>query len=327
MGTMVNTVMGPISPEDLGVTLIHEHLVYGFPGWQCDTAAPPYDREGIAAECIKVVREAQKYGLKTLVDVTPIDGSRDPDLYKMVAGQTGINLVCSTGLFNEVEGSPNYFRLRALLTGNPRQVVSDMCESFVRDITVGIGDSGVKAGVIKVATSKDNITPYEKMVLEAAAMAHRETGAPIVTHTEEGTMGPQQADFLMEKGVDPKRLLIGHMCNDSLPYHQEVLQRGAYLGFDRFGLDYYFPDTKRLKILLALLESGHEGQIMISNDFVVHWPGRKIIFPEPLRPFMAKWKLTHVFENILPALKSAGVDDGRINTIMVDNPRRLLAGS
>lgn len=327
MPTSINTVMGTVSPDDLGVTLIHEHLVYGFPGWQCDTAAPPYDREKIAGDCVEMIRGAQEFGLKTFVDVTPIDGSRDPELFKMVADKTGINLICATGLFNEYEGSPNYFRNRAWLTGNPRQVVSDMCESFVKDITIGIGDSGVKAGVLKVATSKNAITTYEEMVLEAAAMAQKETGVPIITHTEEGTMGPQQADFLISKGADPKRLMIGHMCNDSMPYHLNVLKKEVYLGFDRLGLNFYFPDSKRIEMIISLIKSGYEQKILLSHDVVINWPGRKIVFPEAALPLVANWKLTHIFENIIPALKEADVADDQINTIMIDNPRRLFTGS
>jgi phosphotriesterase-related protein len=325
--TEINTVMGPVSPDDLGITFIHEHMVYAWPGWECDTAAPPYNRDKIFKDCVESIEKAMKYGLKTFVDTTPNDGGRDPELYKMVADKTGINVICATGLFSEQEGSSMYFRNQAMLTGNPGKIVGYMCESFVKDITKGIGASGVKAGLLKIATSKGQITPYEKMVMQAAVIAQKETGVPLITHTEEGTMGPEQADFLIEQGVDVNRLMIGHMCNDSLPYHLEVLKKGPYIGFDRLGLNFYFPDDKRIEVIKALVRSGYEKQIMLSQDVVIHWPGREIVVFEAARPAVANWKLTHIFENILPALKKGGVTDDQIKTILVDNPRRLFTGA
>ncbi|MFZ5632720.1 MAG: phosphotriesterase family protein [Bacillota bacterium] len=327
MGKVINSVLGPVSTDDLGITLIHEHLIFGYPGWQYDTAAPAYDREKVAASCVEMIREARKYGLKTFVDATPNDGSRDPELYKIVAEKTGLNIICATGLYTEAEGCPVYFKTRAAFSGNPGRVVNEMCESFVRDITRGIGDSGVKAGVIKVGTSRDAIPPYEEMVLEAAAMAQKETGVPIITHTEGGTMGPQQADFLIGKGADVKKLMIGHMCgNANIQYHEEVLKKGPYIAFDRFGLDIIFPDASRTETVIGLIKLGYEKKMMLSHDCVMNWLGREFLLPEPALPLVANWNLTHIFKNILPALKKAGVTDEQINTIMVDNPRRLFAG-
>ncbi|MEW6440127.1 MAG: phosphotriesterase-related protein [bacterium] len=325
--TDVHSVLGPIPAQKLGVTLVHEHLVYGFPGWRSDTAAPPYDRQKIFVKSVEAMEEAKALGLKTLVDATPIDGSRDPELYRMVSLKTGIQIICATGLANEPEGSPNYFQKRAWMTGNPGQVVEDMCESFVKDITEGIGGSGVKAGVIKVGTSKGKVTEYEKMVLRAAAMAQRKAGVPIITHTEEGTMGPEQAGFLAEQGADMSRVMIGHIDSSSMDYLHAVLQKGASIGFDRFGVDYYFADADRIRSIAELVRAGFEDRIMLSHDRVIHWPGREIVLFEAARPLVANWKLTHIFKNIVPALKAAGVTGRQVETMMIDNPRRLFAGS
>lgn len=329
MAKTVNSVLGPISPDSLGLTLIHEHLVCGYPGWQSDTAAPPYDRKKAAEICVEAIREVQQYGLKTLVDATANDLSRDPELYKMVAEKTGVNIICATGLYKEEEGSAAYFKARAAYSGNPPRIVNEMYETFMKDITEGIGGSGVKAGIIKVATSKETITPYEEMVMEAAVMAQKDTGVPIFTHTEAGTMGPQQADFLIGKGADASRLMVGHMCgNSDVQYHQEVLQKGTFISFDRFGLNIFMPDTIRTNTLIDLLGKGYEKQIMLSHDCIINWLGRDFgsLLPEPVLPLVADWNLTNIFKNILPALKKANITDEQINTLMVDNPRRFFAG-
>lgn len=327
MGQPVNSVLGPVAPGDLGITLVHEHLVFGYPGWQFDTAAPPYDREKLARSCVEEIREARKYGVKTIVDATPNDGSRDPALYKMVAEKTGINIICATGLYTEKEGCPVYFKSRASFLRDPGRVVNEICETFVRDITKGIGDSGVKAGVIKVGTGQNDITRYEEMVLEAAVMAQKDTGAPIITHTGAGSMGPRQADFLISKGADPRRLAIGHMCGSTdIQRHQEVLSKGPYLSFDRFGLEFLISDRARTETVAALIRLGFVNKILLSHDYVINWLGREFTPPGPVLPLVAGWNLTHLFKNIIPALKEAGVTGGQISAVMVDNPRRLLAG-
>ncbi len=327
MAQSVNTVTGTLAPRELGVTLVHEHLIFGYPGWGYDTAAPAYDRKKTAALCVEMIRDAQKYGLKTIIDATPNDGTRDPELYKMVSQETGINIICATGLYTEEEGAPVYFKTRAHFSGNPAGVVREMYETFMKDITVGIEGSGVKAGVIKVGTGKGKISSYEEMVLEAAVMAQKDTGVPIITHTDAGSMGPQQADYLISKGVDVKKLMIGHMCGSSdLQYHREVLQKGVFTALDRFGLDIIFPDSQRTATLLGLLREGRERQIMISQDSVMQWLGRPFTLPEPALPLVANWNISHIFKNIIPALKEAKITDSQIRTMLVDNPARLFAG-
>lgn len=327
MTQSVNSVLGPISPGDLGVTLMHEHLIFGYPGWQYDSAAPSYDREKVAGICVEKIREVQQYGLKTIVDATPNDGTRDPELYKMVAEKTGVNIICATGLYTESEGAAAYFKSRAAFSGDPKRIVHEMYETFMKDISRGIGDSGVKAGVIKVGTSKGLITPYEEMVLEAAVMAQKDTGAPIITHTEAGTAAPRQAEFLISKGADIKRLMIGHMCgNANLQYHLEVLQKGPFIAFDRFGLDVVFPDVLRTGTVIGLIGLGFVRQIILSHDSIIQWLGRDFPLPEPALPLVANWHMAHIFKNILPALKKANITDEQINAILVDNPRRLFAG-
>ncbi|WP_027365652.1 phosphotriesterase family protein [Desulfotruncus alcoholivorax] len=327
MSKTVNTVLGPVSSDNLGTTLMHEHLIFGYPGWQYDSAAPAYNREEAAQVCIEMISQAQQYGLKTIVDATPNDGTRDPELYKIVSDKTGVNIICATGLYTEAEGAAAYFKTRALFSGNPQSVVKEIFETMMKDLTQGIGDTGVKAGVIKVGTGHNAIAPYEQMIMEAAVLAQKETGVPIITHTEAGTMAPQQADFLINKGADVKRLMIGHMCgNSNLQYHLEVLKKGPFLGFDRFGLDVLYPDVLRTGTVIGLVGLGFEKQIMLSHDSIINWLGRQFPVTEPMMPLVANWNLLHIFKNIIPALKKANITDEQIHTIMTDNPRRLFEG-
>lgn len=320
---MVNTVLGPVSVDDLGTTLIHEHLVLGHPGWECDALAAPYDRRAIADVCVQALEEAKAYGLKTMVEASPIDLNRDVDLARMVSERTGVNIIVATGMYMEAMGNSAYFRFR----GPMADTTAEMCETFVKEITQGIGDTGIRAGVIKVATGHGQITSYEERVLRAAARAQKDTGVPILTHTEAGTMGPEQADILISEGADPGRIVIGHIGgNANLQYHTSVLEKGAYIAFDRLGIDIMFPDSLRKACIIGLLGIGYAERIMLSHDYAPYWVGRTTGMAEIAKALMANWSYSHVFKNIVPALREAGVSDQKIESMLVGNPRRLFGG-
>ncbi|OHD69381.1 MAG: hypothetical protein A2W19_05580 [Spirochaetes bacterium RBG_16_49_21] len=322
----INTVLGPISSDDLGLVLAHEHIVAAYPGWECDPLSRPYDRERIASICLRSIEPVKAYGVNSIVDATPADLSRDVEVMKRVSEQAGINIICSTGRYTEEEGKWAYLKQRAGAgVGDMR---TELYDGFMHEITQGIGASGVKPGVIKVATGRSRITPLEEAMLGAAARASRETGTPVITHTEDGTMGPEQADILIGEGADPDRIMIGHMCgNPSLQYQMDVLSRGVSISFDRFGIELFLPDRVRTAVLAGLLAAGYAGRIMISQDFIgcVFGRGGSLAFEVALK--MANWSFINIFRNIIPALKQAGITEEQIKTMTVDNPRRLLGGA
>ena len=138
-------------------------------------------------------------------------------------------------------------------------------------------------------------------------------------------MGREQLDIFAAEGVDLKHVIIGHSCGSSdLRYHTDMLDRGCYLGFDRFGLDFLHPDRLRLAALIGLLGVGFEKQIVLSHDSVACWIGRGLDMPPEIVKGIKNWNPTHIFKNILPALRKAGVTEEKIKTMMVDNPRRYF---
>jgi phosphotriesterase-related protein len=317
----VNTVFGKLPVDVLGVTLIHEHLCNSFAGWDCDAYSLPYDRSIAADFCVEAIEDAKLYGLNTLVDVTPIDLGRDVELQKIVSERTGINIISATGLYEESMGSSSYFKFRSTFS----DATAEIYETFMKEITQGIGDTGVRPGVIKVGTGDGSISVYEEGVLRAAARANRETGISIVTHTVSGTMGPEQADLFIREGCDPGRIMIGHMCDSSnIDYHKSVLEKGTFIAFDRFGLDALVPDATRKDCIIKLVELGYADRIMLSHDYVPYFCGRTNKLPDFTKDLIPDWSFTHVLKNIIPGLKDAGLSDETVNTIMVDNPRRLL---
>ncbi len=201
-----------------------------------------------------------------------------------------------------------------------------MTESFVRELSQGVGATGIRPGVIKVATGPHQVTAYERAVITAAARAHKATGAPITTHTDEGTMGREQLAILTGEGVDPGRVVIGHSCGSAdLRYHTDLLDQGAILGFDRFGLELLHPDRLRLAALIGLLGVGFERQLVLSHDTVWCWRGRPL--PFAAAALAPHWDPRHVLQRIVPALREAGVPQTKIDAMLIENPRRYLGST
>lgn len=175
----INTVLGPISPEDLGLTLVHEHISVGFPGWECDPLSRPYDRETMARRSLKSLEQVKAYGVQSIIDATPADLNRDVDLLKEVSEKLRINIICATGRYTEDMGKWAYLKQR--MKSRIGDMQTELYEGFMQDITQGIGPSAVKPGVIKVATGLNTISPLEEALLRAAARAAKETGLPIIT--------------------------------------------------------------------------------------------------------------------------------------------------
>jgi phosphotriesterase-related protein len=164
----INTVTGTASPEQLGTTLMHEHLLIGFAGWELDCAAPRFERKSALKTCVERLKELRDLGLETFVDPCPMDIGRDVSFMAEIASASGMRVICSTGLYKEDLGKAAYFRSRT---------IDDIASIYVSEINKGIDDTGIKAGLIKCATSKGQITKYEEMCLRAAARAHKATGA------------------------------------------------------------------------------------------------------------------------------------------------------
>jgi phosphotriesterase-related protein len=195
----------------------------------------------------------------------------------------------------------------------------------MEEITVGIHGTGVRAGVIKVATSKGRIFPYEEIVLRTAARVQKDTGVPVISHTQEGTMGPEQASLLLAARADPRKVVIGHMCgNSSMDYQMAVLNQGVAVNFDRWGLDILYPDKLRKATVLEILKRGFSNRVVLSHDHIAHWLIEQPDVPDFAKPLIANWSYTHIFKNIVPELKQAGVSDATISQLLVENPRKIF---
>lgn len=324
--THVNTVTGAIDVGRLGRTLVHEHFVFGYPGFAGDITLGAQDRHEIVHTCVAVAERVRQHGVRSVIDVTPNDCGRDPELLREISERSGVQIICATGYYYEGEGAPAYFKFRSPFV----DVQQEIFEMFMHEITAGIGQTGIRAGVIKVASGKGAISDYERVFFKAAARAQRETGVPIITHTQEGTMGPEQAQLLIAEGADPRKILIGHMDGSTdVTCQLRTLATGVSIGFDRYGLQHLggMPaDEARHALVIGLVGLGFEKQIMLSHDTVGVWLGRPVPLPAPVLQLVKDWHAGHICENVIPALGRGGVTASQIETILVQNPARLFTG-
>lgn len=326
MGKMINTVLGPIEAKDLGKTLMHEHLIYGFCGFQGDYTLGGFDELLCIRENMKWLTPLkEKYGFRTIVDATNNECGRDPFFLAKMATIMDLNIICSTGFYYEPASAFMYWKFHSGFA----DVETEMYEMMRTELTKGIGNTGIKAGVIKLASSANQITPFEEKFFRAAARNNRETGATIITHTEAGTMGPEQAKLLIDNGANPKDIAIGHMCgNTDLDYHERVLQYGVFDSFDRFGLEgdlFNTPtDEERCDMIAALLDKGYEDQILMSHDSVTVELGRPRPVPKDDLDFMAHANILNIPDRVIPMLKERGVTDAQLDKIFIANPAKVL---
>ena len=318
----INTATGPIDVSELGKTLMHEHLVIGFPGWDSDTAAPSMGVREMTAVCLDKIGELKSAGFRTLLDPCPNDLGRDAGLMAEVASRAGFNIVFATGLYHHHLGGTAYWSYKFQYDPDAEKKLADL---FIKELTVGVRDTGIKAGVIKVATAMPPFTDYEKTVFRAAARASLATGAPITTHTD-AVMGDEQLAFLTSLGVAPHKIVIGHSCgNADHDYHMKIVQGGAYIGFDRFGLEIVQQDSVRVANLVKLIRKGAGAQVVISHDSVWCWRGH-MLPPDVLKMVEGGGMSMRFTRTITPMLKEAGVTDAEIDSMLTDNPRRYFSG-
>lgn len=318
---LVETVSGTASVENLGVTLMHEHIfVLSTEVHQNNLQL--WDEQAQIDNAAKMLRAAVERGVKTIVDLTVIGQGRYLPRIKRVAELVPeLNIVVATGVYTYNE-EPLYFAFRG--PGRVFEGPDPMVELFVRDITEGIGDTGVRASVLKCATETEDLPEGVERVLRATAQAHRETGAPIQTHSNALVRnGLLQQKVLAEEGVDLSRVVIGHSGDsDDIDYLRRLLDAGSYLGMDRFGMEFIAPPEQRVETLVTLVRAGYVNQLVLSHDCpcfldYLSTEQRAMVAPD--------WNFTHIHDQVLPALRKADVSDEDIRTMLVDNPRRVFA--
>ncbi len=310
----VETVLGPIDVSELGVTLSHEHVMvsegleYRYYPWL-------FDIEQTKRVAIRRWTEAKAAGVDAVVDLTTPDLGRDLAFVREVSLASGVHVVAATGVWRDI---PRSFWHR-----DPDEIAA----IFVREIEVGIDDTGVKAAVIKVANDREGVTPEGERVLRGAARALKRTGRPISTHSyAPGRVGARQVEIFAAEGAPMDRIAIGHSDDTiDLDYLESLLKAGVYLSMDRFE-EGEWPGsptwTERVATVKALVARGWAHRIMLGHDYPPPFvPAGQEADRDAPNPYVFLQTVA------IPALRSMGVGDDAIELMTRRAPAQFLAGA
>ncbi len=335
---VVMTVAGPIAPDALGVTLVHEHLrmdttpVLAVHGYAVD-ADGPFDAARAAEArwnpgthpdnyrltdtdlAVEELRHVVAAGGRTVVDVTPVELGRDPRALLEIATRSGLQVVMGGGHYLGPVHAP----------GLAASTEDDIAATLIAEVRDGVDGTGIRPGIIGELGTSDPPLPAELRVLRATAIASRATGLAISVHLHPwGRTGDLVVDTLLDAGAAPERIVLGHLttAHDDAPYLERLASRGTFLAFDLFGFDHsllgagrYPPSDAEVAATVARLSrEGLADRLLVSQDVGVR---------SRLRRY-GGWGYDHLLRHVVPLLQAAGMTDADVDRLLIDNPRRLL---
>jgi phosphotriesterase-related protein len=301
----IMTVLGPIADDELGVTQTHEHLLINLYGTVTVWNYSAFDDVPLAIDEIGAFKAA---GGRSIVETTTIGIGRNPQGLRAISEASGVNVVMGAGWYRE-QVYPDYIARRS---------TTELADMIVRDIQEGVDGTGIRAGVIgEIGTDFEFLSPANERVFRAAASAQQQTGVAITTHCQRtGRLGIEQVRLLLDTGVAPDRIVIGHHGDKRhVEFELELLEHGVYVQIDHVGFRDLQPDEQRARNVKALLDAGYGERLLIAQD---------VCLPHTLRWF-GGIGYGYLLERFVPMLRDAGVTQAQIDTIMVANPARVLA--
>ena len=308
---MIETVRGPVSPDDLGRTLAHEHVFVLTPDSQANWS-DEWEEEERISEAVSQLRQVVEVGYRTIIDPT-VDGlgRNVARVARVNAAVPQLNIVAATGIYTW-DRAPNFFTYRSDQT---------MVGGFVRDLTDGIrATDGIKAAFLKCAVDEAGLRPGVERVLRNVCAAHRATGAPVMVHTHPGTRNALDvARVLAAERVTPSSVVLAHSGDSTdTGYLTSLADEGFFLGMDRFGLPGEADTVQRTRTVVEMCELGYAAALMLSHDTAsyIDWIDQSVRLPD--------WHYLHIERGVLPVLRQSGVTQELIDQMQVDNPRRWL---
>ena len=315
---IVPTVTGEVRSDELGLTLMHEHIFIFSPELEQNYPDEAWREEEQVADAVRKLRAAKSKGVDSIVDLTVLGLGRDIRLIQRVAEQVELNIIVATGAYvTTALPLPFVFQDPKGPLGG-REVLIEM---FQQDIFEGIAGTSVRAGALKCASDIPGLTHDVDRVLRAVAHVHRTTNLPIFTHSDANSKGGlDQQRIFREEDIALDHVIIGH-CGDTgdVEYLRELLDAGSYLGMDRFGLYNLLDYETRIETVVRLCGDGYTSRLILSHDTscYLRWAGE-------LRSLSPKWEYVHIVDEVLPELRRRGLTADQIEELMVANPRRIF---
>lgn len=315
----VNTVLGQVDTKDLGITLMHEHIVNV--EWSFARAFPGfYDREAVAEMFCEEMRGLKEFGVKTFVDATPINLGRDIQLLRMCSERAEVHIIAATGLY--------WMEYPFFQDGVDARLLADL---MLGEVERGMEGTDAKPGFIKCASQLVcGETEINRQMLRAAAIASKASGLPIYTHTEPfSKLGNFQKRVFDQEGVDPRRVAYGHVtAGGDEAYARALAQGGAFLGADQFAIE-DLAGEGAVDLTARLLKSEWKDRILLSGDAALRSDYGRTLSPllrdREKNGYVRKdLRKTMLFQRLLPLLRDRGVSENTFRETLTLNPRRYF---
>ena len=350
-GGHLMTVLGPVAADQVGVTLIHEHLIVDLRSrssrLSSEGTIPEERPERVSLENLGVllrdpfrlednvvlddvptihseVLAFKEAGGRTIVDCSNSDIGRSPSSLVQLAQLTGLNIVMGCG----------HFKRRFQRPELAQKSVEWIADEIISELELGVGGNGPKPGIIGEIGTIAPLDPAEKKILMAAARAREKTNVAMCVHVHpwgtEIPVGYEILRILEHEGVDLSRVILNHLCARlDTEYHEDLLRTGVNISYDHFGKEYhwdeyqwddgyiqYATDLQRLEALRELISRGYINQLLISQDVCMKMELRRY----------GRWGYDHILTHIVPLAEKIGISGQEMETILVDNPMRVLTG-
>lgn len=299
----IQTVRGPIPTDQLGQTLIHEHILVDFIGAD-STGYHRWDREEVVEEVLPYLQEIKALGYETLIECTPAYLGRDPRLLKTLSELSGLQILTNTGYYG---ARNNIFVPEHAFS----ETADQLANRWTREWEQGIEDTGIKPGFMKISVDQDSVlSPTHQKLIRAAGMTHRATGLTIASHTLLAVPAFQQLEILREERVAPEAFIWVHaQAEEDLSEHVRAARLGAWISLDNVNADQI---DRYVAMLQNLKDHGLLNRALISHDAGWYSPGE-----EKGGDFRG---YTDISQHLLPALREAGFSDSDIEQLLVQNP-------
>ncbi|MEC4203050.1 MULTISPECIES: phosphotriesterase family protein [Bacillus] len=287
-----------------GMTYMHEHTTIDLSEVKNNEDC----KLDVFPETVREFKSLYEKGVRNIVDVTNIGMGRNIKYVQKVAEETGINIVFSTGFYQDSFYPIHVFR-------EPKE---KLAEKMIMEIVEGIKGTDAKAEIIgEIGTSYNKWTETEQKVFEAVVVAHKQTKKPITTHTSIGTLGHEQVEFFKKHEVELNRVVIGHVdLSGDADYILKMLREGVYVEFDTIGKENYMPDRVRAEILKKIQDKGYIDKVLLSMD----------ITRKSHLVYKGGVGYSYLIDTFIPLLQTYGITDESIDKMLIKNPRAFMKG-
>ncbi|MGV3517809.1 phosphotriesterase family protein [Luteitalea sp.] len=302
----VATVTGDVAVRDLGMVLMHEHVMVDFIGAE-QVSRSRYNADEVVRVALPHLREVKELGCGTLVEATPAFLGRNVALLQRLARESGLHIISNTGYYGAA--GDKHLPAHAF-----KESAAQLAQRWINEQRRGIDGTDILPGFMKIGVDPGGLSDVDRKLVEAAAIAHKATGLPIASHTGDGVAAHQELDLLDAQGVAADAFIWVHAQNEGDDAQlKRAAERGAWVEFDGIG-----PDSvdRHVQLVKMMADAGHLGRVLVSHDAGWYHVGED--GGGTFRPFDT------VFRRFVPAIREA-LNEAAVTQLLVANPARALA--